>query len=260
MSGITAQFCAEYARHRAREGRCLSGEALRALPYLRSGPLARQWAVRARSFDAFVRLVLEPAHRPLAILDLGAGNGWLCHRAARYGHRPVALDMRDDDVDGLGAARRLLAELPGLFDCIAASFDAIPLESGRFDVTLFNASLHYAHDLTHTLTEAMRVTRPGGLLAIMDSPFYADNADGQAMIAEKKARGATHFGPGADLLLAPDFIEYLTQERLARATPALVWTRHRVRYPLWYEMRPLLAYLRGRRAPSRFDLWTARLP
>jgi SAM-dependent methyltransferase len=260
MSGITAQFCAEYARNRAREGHGLSGESLRALPYLRSGPLARQWAVRARSFDAFVRLVLEPARQPLALLDLGAGNGWLCHRAARLGHRPVALDMRDDDVDGLGAARCLLDETPGLFECITASFDAIPLESGRFDVVVFNASLHYAHDLKRSLTEAMRVTRPGGLLAIIDSPFYANDADGQAMIAEKKVRGACHFGSGADVLLAPDFIEYLTRERLARAAPALAWTRQRVRYPLWYEMRPLLARLRGRRAPSRFDLWTARLP
>jgi SAM-dependent methyltransferase len=221
--------------------------------------LARHWAVRARSFDVFFRLVLQPAGRPLALLDLGAGNGWLCHRAARMGHRPVALDMRDDDVDGLGAARRLLAETPGLFECVTASFDAIPLASGRFDVTLFNASLHYAHDLKSALAEAMRVTRPGGLLAIMDSPFYARDADGQAMIAEKKAGGVSQFGAGAELLLAPNFIEYLTRERLAAAAPALTWTRHRARYPLWYEMRPFLARLRGKRAPSRFDLWTARL-
>ena len=261
MNGITAQFCAEYARHRAREGHGLSGEALRALPYLRSGPLARQWAVRARSFDAFSRMILRPGGRsPLALLDLGAGNGWLCHRAARMGHRPVALDIRDDDIDGLGAARRLLAETPGLFECVTASFDAIPLASKRFDVTLFNASLHYAHDLKATLAEAIRVTRPGGLLVIMDSPFYARDEDGRAMIAEKKNGGARQFGAGADLLLAPEFIEYLTRKRLAGAAPALIWTRHRVRYPLWYEMRPLFARLKGRRAPSRFDLWTARLP
>ena len=216
--------------------------------------------MRARSFDVFTRLVLRPAARSLALLDLGAGNGWLCHRAALLGHRPVALDMRDDDIDGLGAARRLLAEMPGLFECITASFDTIPLASGRFDVTLFNASLHYAHNLKSTLAEAMRVTRPGGLLAIMDSPFYARDEDGQAMITEKKAGGALQFGAGAKLLLAPEFIEYLTQERLVAAAPALAWTRHPVRYPLWYELRPLLARLKGRRAPSRFDLWTARLP
>jgi hypothetical protein len=39
-----------------------------------------------------------------------------------------------------------------------------------------------------------------------------------------------------------------------------VWRRHRVRYPLWYELRPLAAALRGARKPSRFDVWTAQVP
>jgi SAM-dependent methyltransferase len=260
MTGQTAQFCAAYASHRAAEGHGLSGDALFALPYLTSGPLARQWRVRARSFDAFVRIVLRPARRPLALLDLGAGNGWLCRRVARMGHQAVALDIRDDAVDGLGAARPFLDEAPNLFECLVASFDEMPLETGRFDVTLFNAALHYSRDLRHTLAEALRVTRPGGTLVILDSPFYARNTDGVAMVAEKKASGAARFGAGAELLLAPDFIEYLTAERLADAAPALRWKRHRVRYPLWYELRPLFARLKGRRTPSRFDLWTAQVP
>jgi SAM-dependent methyltransferase len=259
MTGLTERFQAEYARHRATEGYGLSGEALRALPYLKTGPLARQWAVRARSFDVFVDHVLRPAGRPISLLDLGAGNGWLCHRAARMGHQAVALDLRDDTIDGLGAARQFLADAPGLFECVKASFDDIPLEPGRFDVTLFNASLHYARDLGRTLAEAARVTRPRGLLVILDSPFYARDADGAAMVAEKKASGEARFGAGADLLLAPDFVEYLTRERLADALPHLSWSRRRVPYPLWYEMRPLFARLKGARRPSRFDLWMARL-
>lgn len=260
MNDITAQFCAEYANHRAREGHGLSGEALFALPYLSRGPLARQWEIRARTFDAFVRRALEPMGRPLAILDLGAGNGWLCHRLGSMGHKTVALDLRDDDVDGLGAARHFLAKSPNLFECVKASFDAIPLETARFDVTLFNASLHYARDLAHSLGEAARVTRPGGLIAILDSPFYARDADGKAMVVEKKTKGASHFGAAAPLLLAPDFVEYLTRERLEQGAPGLTWKRHKVRYPLAYELRPLLARLKGRRRPSRFDFWTAAVP
>jgi SAM-dependent methyltransferase len=260
MTSLTGQFCTEYARHRAAEGHGLSGAALRSLPYLKTGPLVRQWAVRARSFDAFVDHVLRPAGRSVTLLDLGAGNGWLCYRVARMGHKAVALDLRDDNVDGLGAAEELLSDAPGMFECVTASFDDIPFESGRFDVTLFNASLHYASDLRHTLAETARVTCRGGLIAVLDSPFYARDADGAAMVAEKKARGTERFGSGADLLLAPDFIEYLTRERLAEASPHLSWSRHRVRYPLWYEMRPLLARLKGARRPSRFDLWMARLP
>jgi SAM-dependent methyltransferase len=264
MSVPTTQFLSEYARHRAAEGRGYSGAALNTLPYLGTGPFAQQWAVRARSFDAFVKHIVEPMAaaqaRPLEILDLGAGNGWLCHRVVRMGHKAVALDIRNDNVDGLGAAAEFLRNAPGLFECIVASFDDIPLESGRFDIALFNASLHYAQNLTRVLQEAVRVTRPGGTIVILDSPFYIRDEDGAAMVAEKHAQGQARFGARADVLLAQNFIEYLTHERLAAAAPDLVWSRRRVRYPLWYEMRPLLAWLKKKRAPSRFDLWTAGAP
>ena len=159
-----------------------------------------------------------------------------------------------------GAAAEFLRNAPGLFECIVASFDDIPLESGRFDIALFNASLHYAQNLTCVLQEAVRVTRPGGTIVILDSPFYVRDEDGAAMVAEKHAQGQARFGARADVLLAQNFIEYLTHERLAAAAPDLVWSRRRVRYPLWYEMRPLLAWLKKKRAPSRFDLWTAGAP
>jgi ubiquinone/menaquinone biosynthesis C-methylase UbiE len=222
--------------------------------------LARQWAVRARSYEAFVRHLLLPAKRPLRILDLGAGNGWLCHRVARLGHKAVALDVREDDIDGLGAARQLLDKDPDLFTCLAASFDELPLPPDQFDITLFNASLHYATDLGRVLSEARRVTKSGGTLTILDSPFYANEQQGDAMVAEKRAQGESRFGSRAGTLLSQNFIEYLTRERLAAASPGIFWTRRRVRYPFWYEMRPLLARLKGARPPSRFDLWTATVP
>lgn len=260
----SAEFLCAYASHRAAEGRALTGEALRALPYLREGPLARQWAVRARTYDAFLRAVVTPmaADRgvPLHILDLGAGNGWLCHRLCALGHSTVAVDIRSDDVDGLGAAAALEEEWPGRFQRIIASFETLPLASGRFDILVFNAALHYARDLARALTEAQRTVRQGGVITILDSPFYRHDNDGEAMVAEKQALGQKEFGGSAEILLAQNFIEYLTPERLSAAAPLLSWRRHRVVYPLWYELRPLAARIRRARAPSRFDLWTAHAP
>jgi SAM-dependent methyltransferase len=262
MTAPSVQFRAEYARQRAAEGRGLGGDALRSLPYLRSGPLAQQWQVRARTFEAFVSQVLEPRTNSAGrrVLDLGAGNGWLCHRVAKLGFEVVAVDVRDDAVDGLGAARSLAGGNPGLFACIAASFDRLPFHDGNFDITVFNASLHYALDLARVLEEARRVTSAGGVIAILDSPFYGSDEAGRAMVREKHARGAEQFGERADVLLGHEFIEYLTRERLAAASPDLTWRRHRVLYPLWYEMRPFMAWLKGDRPPSRFDLWIAAAP
>lgn len=262
MSASTAKFFREYARHRAREGRAVRGQDLRSLPYVRSGPLARQWAVRARSFELFVDRIVNPmaVTRSLHVLDIGAGNGWLAYRLAGLGHCVVALDIRDDDVDGLGAAQDLLLESPGQFQCVNASFEALPFGNKYFDIATFNASLHYATDLGSVLVEAIRVTRPGGAIVILDSPFYASEQDGKRMVAEKHANGAARFGDRASVLLSLNFIEFLTRDRLEAAADGLSWSHHRARYPLWYEMRPLIAWFGGKRRPSRFDVWSALVP
>jgi SAM-dependent methyltransferase len=259
-------FAEDYAAHRQAEGRGYSGDELLALPYVRTGPLARQWAVRARSFDAFMARLVRPTAkalgRPLRLLDLGAGNGWLSHRVVLEGHLAVALDIRDDQVDGLGAALPLQLHAGRRMSTAVAPFDAVPEPDCSFDIAVFNASLHYATDLAAVLTEAARVVRPGGRLAILDSPFYRREADGLAMVAEKAADAPRRFGARAETLMALPFIEFLTRERLAEASApvGVTWRRSRVTYPLWYELRPLKARLGGKRAPSRFDLWIGVRP
>jgi SAM-dependent methyltransferase len=257
------RFREEYAAHRASEGRGLSAVDALTLPYVTEGALARQWAVRARSFQTFERRVLRPAQRradvhamgTFRVLDLGAGNGWLAHRATLVGAEALALDVRDDEVDGLGAAPR---ESP--IARVVASFEAIPLCDASFDVVVFNASLHYAEDLARALTEARRVVRPMGRVVVLDSPFYLSATHGEEMVREKRQDAQRRFGPRAESLMALPFVEYLTPERLADASRGLAfgaWRRHRVLYPIWYELRAIRAALRGERPPSRFDVWEA---
>lgn len=258
------RYLAAYARLRRDEGRGTGGDAeLLALPHLARGPLAEQWRVRARTYERFVAAVVSDLSasrgRPLRILDLGAGNGWLCYRVSTLGHQGTALDVRCDTVDGLGAARPYAGHLQSMFGRVAASFEAIPLRPGLFDVALFNASLHYAEDLARALGEARRAVSKGGRIAILDSPFYRRRESGEAMVAEKTRTTREKFGEMAEDLLAVRSIEYLTKESLsAAAMPlGLRFEKRRVRYPFWYEWRPLAAFLQGKRPPSRFDLWVA---
>jgi SAM-dependent methyltransferase len=145
---------------------------------------------------------------------------------------------------------------------VVSAFDEIPEPDASFDLAVFNAALHYATDLAAVIEEAARVVRPGGRLAILDSPFYRREADGLAMVAEKAAEAPRRFGARAATLMALPFVEFLTRERLAAASAGIGvrWRRTRVVYPLWYELRPLSARLRGARPPSRFDLWTGVRP
>jgi hypothetical protein len=39
------------------------------------------------------------------VLDVDAGIGWLSYRLPKRGHRPLAVDLLDNDSDGFGAAR-----------------------------------------------------------------------------------------------------------------------------------------------------------
>ncbi len=261
MPGALERFRVDYAQQRASEGRAHRGAELASLPYLASGPLARQWRVRARTFDVFLMQVVRPLarrrRRPLEVLDLGAGNGWLSYRLALEGHSCTALDIRDDEVDGLGAAAELAAIAP--FERLVASFERLPLPDHSADLAVFNASLHYATALAPALAGAARTLVPGGCIAILDSPFYASEAEGDAMVREKHASAETAFGSRAPSLMALPFVEFLTRERLEQAS-SLAWRRLPVRYPLWYELRPLVARWQRRRAPSRFDVWVAEIP
>lgn len=261
VASAETRFREAYGAHRASEGRALDEADLLTLPYLMRGPQAKQWAVRARTFDVFARDVLTPLARergrPLHVLDLGAGSGWLSWRAALAGHDAVAVDLRDDDVDGLGAAAPYLRDHSARMARIAGSFDSVPIRDASMDIVVFNASLHYATDLAATLAEARRVARNGSRIVILDSPFYAHESDGDAMVAEKQRNAVLQFGERAEALMGLPFIEFLTIARLELASKRLgiEWQRHWVRYPLWYELRPVLARMRGLRTPSRFDLW-----
>lgn len=141
-----------------------------------------------------------------------------------------------------------------------ASFEAIPLRDASFDVVVFNASLHYARDLSRALAEARRVTRPNGRVVVLDSPFYRSAAHGEAMLRAKRADAQRRFGARSSSPMALAFVEYLTRERLADASRGLAlgdWRRHRVRYPLGYELREIRALLRREPPPPRCHLWVS---
>ncbi|RPI24589.1 MAG: SAM-dependent methyltransferase, partial [Chloroflexota bacterium] len=76
-----------YLRVREREGRLYPDEIVRRLPDIPADhPLANEWHLRASSSARLIRY-LERLGRPLAVLELGCGNGWLSAQAA---HTPEA--------------------------------------------------------------------------------------------------------------------------------------------------------------------------
>jgi SAM-dependent methyltransferase len=254
-----ARFMEDYERIRESEGRGSESEDFYLdLPYRdTSGRNRGQWQMRARSYDYFVRHLLDGTDCGSRILDLGAGNGWMSYRLALAGYRPCAVDLLTNDRDGLGAARHYRTRLPKLFPRFQAEICRLPFADEQFDAAVFNASFHYAEDYEASLRETMRCVRAGGMVIISDTPWYAREESGRQMLAERRAAFMQTHGTAADSIAS---VAYLTDERLRKMEGALSirWQVHRPWYGLTWGMRPLAAKLRGKREPSKFRLYAAR--
>ncbi|MBI3696653.1 MAG: methyltransferase domain-containing protein, partial [Acidobacteria bacterium] len=190
---------------------------------------------------------LLPAE-PQDILDLGAGVGWMSWRLAGRGHRPVAVDLLADPLDGLGAAVRHYA---GAFPVVEAEFDRLPFPDARFDLAIFNSSLHYSTDYRRTLAEARRCLRPSGRVVVLDSPLYKRRDHGERMKEERHWQFEAQYGFRSDSIAS---LEYLYESQLAELAReiGIQWEVHRPWYGFSWHLRPWKARLLGRRPPSRF--------
>src|SRR5581483_6225748 len=192
------RFVREYGTVRASEGRGSQDPRwYYALPWTDlSGLLAEQWRMRGRSWQYFETRILpafeQRLGKSLRVLDLGAGNCWMSWRLAQRGHRPIALDIFNDERDGLRASRHYTALTP--FPVIEAEFDRVPLPARSADLAIFNASLHYSSDYRRTFAEVLRLLRPGGAIVVIDSPVYRVPEHGRRMVAERRERFKSQFG------------------------------------------------------------------
>ncbi len=253
------RFIEDYSGIRRAEGRgSADPEYYRALPYRDlTGKNSAQWAIRARSYHHFETHVLpgieKEVDRPLDILDLGAGNGWMSYRLTLRKHRLVALDIFTDPSDGLRAVR--CYPLP--FPCVEAEFDHLPFADASFDLAIYNSSLHYSTDYRRTLTEARRCLRSPGRFVIVDSPVYKRPEHGERMRIERHQQFERQYGYRSDSLPSIEFFDEAMLSALGRDLN-IEWTRTRPWYGVRWALRPLKARLRSRRPPSQFFILTGR--
>ena len=252
------QFALEYETIRRAEGRG-SPDAVyyRALPYKDlSEKMPTDWRIRARSFDLLVRRVLAPLEKSaphLAVLDLGAGNGWLSNRLARRGHHVAAVDLLDNDFDGLGCARFY----DSLFSPVQAEFDRLPFPDGSADLVIFNASLHSSTNIPASLAQALHVLAPNGRLVILDSPVYHAAGSGEKMVREREELFRQRYGFPSNALPSENYLTYDFLKAL-QAPLGVRWKFLTPFYGFAWMLRPLKARLRSTREPAKFHLIVAQ--
>lgn len=243
----------DYRRLRQDEGwGTPDGAYYRALPFHDiTGRHTEIWRIRAASYDLLIRKVLTGQRR---VVDLGAGNCWLSWRLATQGHTAAAIDLSNDALDGLAAAE-VYPEIQ--FLRLQTTFDQVPFSDGAFDLAIFNGSLHYASNLTRTLTEARRLVRTGGQVVIMDTPVYRFARSGQQMLQERSQDWQRRYGPAFGASQTAGFLTRGDLRRLGKSL-GIRWQVHALPLGWRWRLAPLAALARGRREPARFPLIVGR--
>lgn len=115
----------------------------------------------------FDRLGVQPGDR---VLDLGCGQGRHSFELYRRGAQVVAFDQNADDladVEKMFAAMALEGEgAPDGARVTRGDALAMPFDDGEFDVVVASEIFEHIPDDRQAIREAVRVLRPGGLLAV----------------------------------------------------------------------------------------------
>jgi HemK-related putative methylase len=248
-------FIEDYETIRIAEGRgSHDAQYYRALPeHDLTGRFVDDWRIRSKSYYQLIDTVIRPIEhelkRPLGILDLGAGNGWLSNRLAMRGHDVVAVDLTTNEFDGVGTHHLYESR----FTPVQAEYDHLPFPSRTFDLVIFNGSIHYSTDYLPTLTEALRVLRNTGYLVILDTPVYVDHSSGVQMIRERGEQFRRAYGFPSNSLPVEGFLTFDRLKELTAQT-GLHWKIVRPWYGLRWALRPWKAWFLRRREPARFLL------
>jgi ubiquinone/menaquinone biosynthesis C-methylase UbiE len=120
--------------------------------------------VAERLIAAADALATECGIRPGAqVLDVAAGNGNFAVVAARAGAKVVACDITPRMIE-LGRARTEAEGLAVRWD--EADAEELPYPADRFDVAASVFGVMFTPQPTRVVAELVRVTRPGGLIAL----------------------------------------------------------------------------------------------
>lgn len=126
----------------------------------RTGQLVpgRSWAAWARALGHLLP--------PLDVADLGCGEGYLAIEAARWAKRVMAVDRSPEVLARAKAlaARRRVTNVTWK----RGEIERAPLADGSVDVAILSQALHHASDPAAALREAVRITRSGGRILVLD--------------------------------------------------------------------------------------------
>jgi ubiquinone/menaquinone biosynthesis C-methylase UbiE len=160
-----------YIEVRRKETRVLSDYQVMFLPDIETSHIYfDEWTIRKRSSKRLIAY-LEKKNKPLKILEIGCGNGWLSSKcAAIAGSEVIGIDVNNEEIT---QANRLFKK--GNLEFRWDSFNPEKLSVEKFDIILFAASIQYFPSIKTTLYNALSCLAEKSEVHILDSHFYKSN-------------------------------------------------------------------------------------
>jgi demethylmenaquinone methyltransferase/2-methoxy-6-polyprenyl-1,4-benzoquinol methylase len=175
-----------------------------------------------------VQTIINPT-KGMTILDIAAGPGSSSEPLFKAGADVTSLDFSEGMLEQGRKARPYLKFVKG---------DALnlPFADGTFDLTTISFGLRNTHDYKKALQEALRVTKSGGRMVIVEfsTPTFAPFRIlymNYLMKALPKLARRTSSNPAAYVYLAESIRAWPTQEQLASDMSAAGWTN-----PSWVNL------------------------
>ena len=162
--------------------------------------------------------------RPVRVLDLGCGAGFLANDLAARGHQVVGVDTTQENLD--------VARARGTATYVRADACRLPFADGSFAVVCMMDLLEHVETPAQLIAEASRVLVPGGLVF-----FHTFNRTWQSNLivikgVELLVRNTPDDLHVLHLFLTPDEVREMCAAHGLEIT-TLVGSRPRFRWPLW---------------------------
>jgi ubiquinone/menaquinone biosynthesis C-methylase UbiE len=158
----------QYIRLRQKEGWFYNEEAVKQLPLVnRNDPHYKEWKIRHHS-ALRLKKYLGNKKKPLSILEVGCGNGWLSNMLASIaGSRITGIDINAIE---LNQAKKVFERSAVIFK--NEDIRSLDSQDGSFDIIVFAASIQYFPLLKNVIEKALALLNPAGEVHILDTHFY----------------------------------------------------------------------------------------
>jgi SAM-dependent methyltransferase len=167
---IHKRFQDLYISLRNSEKRMYSDEEVLQLPEVHDDHQYRdEWKMRKDSAKKLVNYLIKK-NRPLKILEVGCGNGWLSNQLA--GIKYTVVTGVDINLVELQQATRVFV-LQDNLSFVYGDISAGLMTGEKFDIIVFAASVQYFQSFRGVMNIVLELLCDGGEIHILDSHFYA---------------------------------------------------------------------------------------